>query len=103
MRDHLFAFHWRMRDFLIRPQKMDFVEFSRNCWFGSFDLSKFQVVKGDLALGGVRIDKAGPEAVGKASSTAMERHTAINWLLGESELYSETDTSTWGERLHLSG
>jgi hypothetical protein len=29
-----------------------------------------------------------------ASSIAAERHRAINWLMGESVIYSETDTST---------
>jgi hypothetical protein len=94
MNEHLLAFHWRLRDFSLRPQKMDFVKFSRDCWFGSFDISQFNIIRGDLALGGIRIDKADTDALGRASSTAMERHQAINWLHGGSEVYSETDTST---------
>ncbi len=94
MNEHLLAFHWRLRDFSLRRQKMDFVKFSRDCWFGSFDISQFNIIRGDLALGGIRIDKADTDALGRASSTAMERHQAINWLHGGSEVYSETDTST---------
>jgi hypothetical protein len=94
MNDHLLAFHWRVRDYSLRAQPMDFVTFSRNCWFGSFDISKFEVKDGDLAIGGQPISKASDEARSRASSTASERHQAINWLRGDSRVFSETDTST---------
>jgi hypothetical protein len=94
MQEHLLAFHWRVRDFSLRPQAMDFVEFSRNCWFGSFDIELFRVLDGDLAIGQSAISKAPEEAIQRAQSTAMERHLAINWLMGYSEVYSKTDTST---------
>ena len=94
MAEHLLALHWRMRDFSIRPQKMDFVSFSKKCWFGSFDLSKFRVINGDLAIGKVAISKADPDDVSRVSSLAMERHLAINWLFGHSKIYSQTDTPT---------
>jgi hypothetical protein len=94
MAEHILAFHWRVRDFSIRPERMDFEAFSRNCWFGTFDISKFQTVNGDLAIAGQEISQADPDEISKASSTAMERHQAINWLHGYSTVYSETDTST---------
>jgi hypothetical protein len=94
MNAHLLAFHWRMRDFSIRPQPMDFVAFSKNCWFGEFDVSRFRLIGGDLAIGDAAIADARQEAVQTAQSTAMERHLAINWLAGYSDVYSETDTST---------
>ncbi len=94
MLEHLLALHWRMRDFSIRPQKMDFVSFSKKCWFGSFDLSKFRVIDGDLAIGYVAISEADPDELSRVSSLAMERHLAINWLFGHSKIYSQTDTST---------
>ncbi|MBL8815208.1 MAG: DUF4272 domain-containing protein [Planctomyces sp.] len=94
MNKHLLALHWRIRDFSIRPESMDFVSFSRNCWFGSFDLSGFRVINGDLAIGDVEISKADPDDLSRMSSLSMERHLAINWLSGNSRIYSETDTST---------
>jgi hypothetical protein len=94
MQEHLLAFHWRVRDFSLRPQPMNFVEFSRNCWFGSFDIERFRVIDGDLAIGKSAISDAPKEAIQRAQSTAMERHRAINWLMGYSEVYSKTDTST---------
>lgn len=94
MLEHLLALHWRVRDFSIRPQPMDFVAFSRDCWFGSFDLSDFRVLDGDLAIADEPISRADEDDVSRVSSIAMERHLAINWLHGDSEIYSETDTST---------
>ena len=94
MQEHLLAFHWRMRDFSLRPQAMDFVQFSRDCWFGGFDIKQFRVIDGDLAIGESAISRAPKEAIQRARSIAMERHKAINWLMGYSRVYSETDTST---------
>lgn len=92
--EHLLAFHWRVRDYSIRPQPMDFVEFSKDCWFGSFDISQFRVIDNDLALGEHAIHAASEDDRSRALSTAAERHLAINWVRGYSEVYSETDTST---------
>lgn len=91
---HLLAFHWRMVDFRLRRASMDFIAFSQKCWFGSFSLDGFEIVDGDLALAGKRIDRASPQSVQAAGSTAMERHLASNWLKGYSDVYSETDVST---------
>lgn len=94
MQKHLLAFHWRLRDFSVRPAAMDFVQFSRDCWFGGFDIAQFRVIGNDLALGDQAISEASQEDVSSAQSTATERHLAINWLMGYSEIYSQTDTST---------
>lgn len=93
MQVHLLAFHWRVRDYRLRPRAMDFVAFSRSCWFGSFPLDDFTVVGGDLALGGVAIDEAGDEARARAASVAHERHQAINWL-HRGGIYADVDTAT---------
>lgn len=95
MQIHLLMLHWRLRDFSLRPQAMDFVAFSKKCWIGSFDVSTFRLVASDLAIGADAISHADENAVCTAQSIAMERHLAINWLLeGDGHKYSETDTST---------
>lgn len=95
MSEHLLALHWRLRDFSIRPESMDFVEFSKECWFGSFDLSDFRTVDRDLAIGDIGIIDTDPEEVSRVGSIAMERHTAINWLRGYgSSVYSEVTADT---------
>lgn len=86
--------HWRLRDFSLRPEAMDFAEFARDSWFGGFPLNGIELVDGDLAINGVAIAEAAPEDVGRCQSTAMERHRAINWLRGWHPVYSEVDTST---------
>lgn len=94
MLEHLLFFHWRVRNYSLRPEPMDFVEFSQNCWWGSFDISRFRVIDNDLALGENSIHNASDDDRSRAQSTAAERHLAINWIRGNSEVYSKTDTST---------
>jgi hypothetical protein len=94
MRTHLLMLHWRLRNYSLRPQPMDFVAFSKSCWIGSFDISALRLVGNDLAIGRVAIHRAGQGARERVSSLALERHLAINWLMGNSKIYSQTDTST---------
>jgi hypothetical protein len=94
-RKQMLGYHWRLRDFRSsRPRTMDFLAFSRKCWFGSFDVSFFKLVDNDLALRGERIDKAGAEVLGTCMSLAMERHKASNWLCWGPAVYSQADDST---------
>lgn len=94
MQVHFMMLHWRLRDFSLRPEPMDFVKFSKNCWIGSFDITKFHIRDNDLAIGDVAINDASAERVRLSQSIAAERHLAANWLAAGSELYSNTDTST---------
>lgn len=93
-RTHILMLHWRLREFRLRPKAMDFVEFSKDCWFGSFDVSDFSLVNNDVALGGTAISDADPELLNLCGSITQERHTAANWLVGEAEVYSEIETHT---------
>ena len=94
MQTHLLMLHWRLRNYWLRPGPMDFVAFSKSCWVGSFDISSFQIADNDLAIGGIAIDDAHDDKRSMVNSLASERHLAANWLMGHSEIYSETDTST---------
>jgi hypothetical protein len=91
----MLGYHWRLRDYQhVKQQPMDFRAFADKCWFGSFDASPFEVIEGDLAIRGKRIDQADPQAFSLACSIAAERHRAINWLCWGPESYSEADIST---------
>ena len=92
--EQILACHWRLRDFSLRPIAIDFREFGKNCWFGPISTDWAEIVDGDLALEGTPIVSASEEVWSRCSSCAMERHMAINWLLGQSVVYSEADTST---------
>ncbi|MFY0565381.1 DUF4272 domain-containing protein [Archangium lansingense] len=94
MERRLLALHWRLRDFSLRPQAMDFIEFSRTAWMGPFELEGIQLAGNDLAIGGKPIAQADPQRVRESQSIATERHHAINWLMGQTWVYSLVDTST---------
>lgn len=94
MAARLLGLHWRLRDFRLAPRALDFRAFARQCWFGSFDLQDIPLAGDDLSIGGVPIDEAAPELVDRCTSIALERHRAINWLLGFHPVYSEVDIST---------
>jgi hypothetical protein len=93
-REQIFALHWRLRNWRLNGQRLDFREVSRTAWFGPLDISGLQLLESDLAIGKLPIFRASDDAVRFASSAALERHLAINWLAGSSEVYSETDVST---------
>ena len=93
LRKQLLGLHWRLRDYTLRPQAMDFRAFARDCWFGPLDISPFRLIADDLALGDHAINDAPEDVLRSALSAAMERHKAINWLT-VGGVYSQTDTST---------
>lgn len=92
-RSRQFAIHWRLRNYSLRPQAMDFNEFARTAWFGPLDITDLRLIENDLALGGQPISRASRQIRSSAASTALERHRAANWL-SWGGLFSETDTST---------
>jgi hypothetical protein len=94
VRNRLFALHWRLRNFFVKPGAMDFAEFARTCWFGPLDIAGVPLVEGDLALGGERIDRASADAFSSAHSASQERHQAANWLWAGPALYSEASVAT---------
>ena len=94
LRSRLFALHWRLRNFRLRPQVMDFADFAKTCWFGPLDLNGLPLVKGDLALNRKRLDKASADVFSSAHSAAHERHQAVNWLWEGPEDYSEASVAT---------
>lgn len=89
-----FAVHWRLRQFSLSREHMDFVAFARTAWFGPLNIEGIALAESDLSVGGVPIARAAADAIRTASSIAIERHKAFNWLLGYDEIYSEVDTST---------
>jgi hypothetical protein len=93
---HATMTHWRFVNFRLRPTAIDFVACSQGCWIGQFDISRFRIQDKDLVVGNRPIAKADPQLVNISHSASVERHLAINWLIGNggSSIYSKTDTST---------
>ena len=92
--EQAFALHWRLVDFRVNPQAMDFAKMKEECWFGPLDLSWATLAENDLAIQGEAISRANADAVGTVASIANERHRAANWLIGYASVYSETDVNT---------
>ncbi len=88
------AIHWRIREFSLRPQAMDFRSFAENSWFGPLSVEGVALAEDDLAIDDLPIARASEERLRQCQSIASERHQAINWLRGWHEIYSEVDTST---------
>ena len=93
-RERQFAVHWRVRNFRLKPEAMDFAAFARTAWFGPLDVTGVRLVDNDLAIGDDAIAAAPKDRVQMAMSAAQERHLAVNWLHGDSAVYSATDTPT---------
>lgn len=90
----VFSLHWRLRQYGLTHEPMDFEEFAKTAWFGPLSLEGLRLVDKDLALGSVPIHKADQQEFAHCQSIAQERHRASNWLGGYQEIYSEVDTST---------
>ena len=89
-----FAIHWRLRDFTLNPKALDFEQFARDAWFGPLDVGRARFVDGDLAIGELSISEADEEDVEMCAEIIMERHQALNWLMGQNVLYSEVTADT---------
>ena len=94
MERRLLAVHWRLREYLIRPGTMNLREFARTAWFGPLELEGIPLAEDDLAVEGMPLARAAKQRVWECQSIALERHQAINWLLGQHRRYSRVDTST---------
>ncbi len=93
-RNEAFTVHWRLREFSLKSCAMDFRSFLEKAWFGPLELQEGALFGNDLRVGDQALAEAPASEVRLATSIARERHRAINWLFGESAIYSETDTST---------
>jgi hypothetical protein len=93
LREHLFTVHWRLREWSLRGEPIDFRAVADRVTFGPLRLDDVQLHDGDLALRGVPIGKADDRVIAECLSIAHERHLAINWLIAGGR-FSQTDNST---------
>ncbi len=94
LRGQLFAIHWRLRDFSLNREVLDFKDFAKTCSFGPLDIDILPLIDGDLSVQGTRLDKSLPDSFEKAFSIARERHMAANWLWDGPASFSEASQST---------
>ncbi len=81
---HYMEVHGRLRDLRIKRESIAFGSDAHTKM--SFDDS--------LCVGGQRIDLSSIAKRDSVNSIVMERHRALNWLLGDESIYSEVTTDT---------
>ena len=94
LRRRQLAIHWRLRQHRLAPAAVDLVRLSQADFLGGFDLFGVALAERDLAIGGVPISRADPERIRAATSIALERHHASNWLRGDDADYGAIATPT---------
>lgn len=90
----LLAIHWRVRQFYLKREAIDFAAFAPTAWFGPLDLTRARLTNNDLDIHGKAISECDEESWRRVSGIMEERRKALNWLLGGSSVYSECDTGT---------
>lgn len=90
----LFAAHWRLRQFSLAGEPMDFVTFAQTAWFGPLETEGLRFVAGDLAIGSRPLGAAAEESWREVMSIVRERQQAANWLTGQDPVYSEVTCDT---------
>lgn len=86
--------HWRLRHHASGKGPYHFAGLVANSACAEVVAERLELVDGDLALQGVPLTRADPDAVSNARSLVLERHTALEWLLGQHPEYSAIETDT---------
>ena len=68
LREQMFAIHWRLREWRLRPRSIDFTDLARTAWFGPLDLGAARLVENDLAIGDAPVSRADDISRGTAAS-----------------------------------
>ena len=92
--DEVLAWHWRLRQYSVRPEHVDFRRFAGECTWADMPVDRIPLIDADLAIGGVSIARAPEGARRQCLSIVWERHQAANWLLGYERTYSLVTTDT---------
>ena len=89
--EFLYAIHARLRDFIRHRDRKNFTRWVEKEWIDALGLDASSlIVDNDLAIDGKAISKVDYDRVQECANITLQRHKAINWLLGGDSLYSET-------------
>jgi len=88
------AVHWRLREYSLRPNAMNFAGFALKCQWAAMPVSDLTLVENDLALRGNPVSRAPERVFGECLSIARERQQAANWLIGTEPVYTEVTCDT---------
>ena len=89
----LFTIHWRLREYSLRPERLDFRAVAARTRFG-LEPDGLPLVEGDLAIDGAPLSTVPEHRWREVLGIAGERHRGVNWLLGFERLYSDVTADT---------
>lgn len=100
MSDRVFSVHWRLQEFSLSRELIDFRSVAKKAWFGPLDLTGLPLVntggmfrrRPDLAVRGKPLTDLAEQELLTCARIAEERHRAMTWL-AKGGVYSEVDTS----------
>jgi Domain of unknown function (DUF4272) len=92
--EQLFAAHWRIREFGLRREALDFPSLAERAWFGPLQIDGLPLLERDLALRGTPITEVDSAVVQEVESILIERRGAVGWLCGDADLLSEVALDT---------
>lgn len=93
-REKLFALHWRLREFSLTRESLDFRRIAREANFGPLDVATLSFIGNDLAIDGRSLLDVPESRWRECLSIASERHKAANWLAGYEVIYSDVTADT---------
>ncbi len=92
--DRIMAIHWRLREYELNPEPINFYDMAKSAWFGELDIRTLPLAENDLAFNGVPISKVDATFRRRCQLGIQWRHRALNWLCGHHVLFSQVDVST---------
>jgi len=93
LRRQLLTVHWRLTEQRLRPGPLDLADVAAGHTWGPLTVDGLALAEGDLTVGGRPLVDADPDRVRLATSIALERHRAVNWLV-DGGGFGGTDVST---------
>lgn len=92
--NRMLMIHWRLCHFEADRRAIEFEELVESPGSPFPDVRGIRYVNKDLAIGKVALSEAHEQEWAKVMSIVMERHRAVNWLMGDAPTYSEVSCDT---------
>ena len=92
--DHILAIHWRLNRYAEDSAPLDMRHMAAEAWFGHVDSGQLALIDNDLSIVGKAVADSCDRARGRCQLITLQRHRAINWLLGHHAIFSRVETIT---------
>jgi len=92
--DRILAVHWRLNQFERDNAPLNMAGMAKEAWFGEIDSGKLSLIDNDLAIANRPVAEIEDDTREQCRVITIERHRAINWLLGHHPTFSKVETAT---------